>query len=257
MFWFITCLILFTFYLFLIAPSFRRRKLPQQKYAHRGFHTQDQIVKENGMDAFKKAVEKGYGIELDVQLSQDHQVVIYHDDTLERLDNDTRLVYACTFAELQGFQLPLLTDVLATVDGKIDLIVELKTVPSNLIDPFCQIVYDILKTYHGSYCIESFNPFIVAWFKKNAPDVTRGQLIGPIKDYPNFWQGLFLNSLVYQVLTRPDFIAFSVESTRFNPALLLNKLMGAQFVLWTVRDPKEIEGRGVDAVIFEYFDFYN
>ena len=66
--------------------------------AHRGYSG---LYPENTMLAFQKAVEAGADeIELDVQLSKDGQVVVFHDDSLERLTGDTRWVWDAPFAEL-------------------------------------------------------------------------------------------------------------------------------------------------------------
>lgn len=247
---------LFLLYFFLVAPSGKRRNFQQKKYAHRGLYSKNQQIKENSFAAFQLAVAKGYGIELDVQLSKDEQVVIYHDDCLTRLEQDSHFVHEYTFEELKKYQLPLLTEVLKMVDGQVDLIVELKSVPVAQVAPFCEKVYAILQEYQGTYCIESFNPLIVAWFKRHAPQVMRGQLIQPVKEYPDFWQGVFLNSFLYQFLTRPHFIAFELTTTRWNPALWLNKICGARFALWTVQSLEQ-ESRKVDAYIFEHYDADN
>lgn len=252
--WLLVFSVCFIMYLFLIAPSFETRAFPQQKYAHRGFHTKDKSIKENSLAAFQMAVTKGYGIELDVQLTKDGRVVVYHDKSLWRLEKDPRQVAECTYAELQRFQIPLLSEVLAIVDGQVAFIVELKTVPFGQIAYFCSRVSGILKQYEGAYCIESFDPFIVAWFKKNDPQVMRGQLVQPIKDYPNLFQGLFLNSYLYQCLSRPHFIAYKVKHSNWNGAFWLNRLMGVKLVGWTIRSPKELKAKKLEAIIFEYFE---
>lgn len=241
-------------YIFLVAPSLETRELKQERYAHRGLHSENQKIKENSIEAFRLAVEKGYGAELDVQLTKDGQVVVYHDDSLLRLENDNRLVSGCTLEELREYQLPLLTEVLELAAGKVELIVELKHVPFAQIKPFCQKVYEVLEAYEGTYCIESFNPFVVAWFKKHAPNVTRGQLVQPAKEYPHFWQGLVLNSLLYQFLARPHFIAFEIENSRWNPALWVNRILKAKFVLWTVPSSRQPLEKSIDAYIFEDLD---
>ena len=236
-----------------IVPSLERRRLQQQKYAHRGLHSPSQQIKENSLEAFCYAVEKGYGIELDVQLTKDQRAVIYHDDSLQRLDQDERLIKECTFAELADYQVPLLEDVLQMVAGRVDVIVELKHFSVGETKQYCETVYEILAKYPGAYSIESFNPLILMWFKKHAAHVTRGQLIQPVKQYPFLWLGVLLNSLVYQMFTRPHFIAFEVSMSRWYPVLWWNKLCGARLVAWTVRSPQQ-ERRGAVAYIFEDYD---
>ena len=87
-------------------------------HAHRGLHTKDKTVPENSLPAFRAAAEAGYGVELDIQLSGDGQVVVFHDDTLDLCAACTAVWTNFTFEELRGMRLcgtqetiPLLTEV--------------------------------------------------------------------------------------------------------------------------------------------------
>ena len=129
---------LFAFYLFLMAPK-KTKDMEKYKglyYAHRGLHNSERA--ENSMSAFRAAVEAGYGIELDVRLSKDGKLVVFHDDTLDRVCGREGKVIDFTAEELATFSLsgtsdgiPLFTDVLSLVDGKIPLLVEIKENPSD------------------------------------------------------------------------------------------------------------------------------
>lgn len=244
-------LLVVVIYLFLVAPSLQKRRFKQTHYAHRGFYAEEGF-KENTLPAFAAAIKKGVGIELDVQFSKDKRVVVHHDDDLKRLEKVAGLVCDFSYEELQAYQIPVLTEVLDLVDGQVPLIVELKSTSFQQVPKLCQSVYAILNKYQGTYCIESFNPLIVAWFKRHAPEVMRGQLIQPAKEYPNVALGIFLNSFLYQFMTRPHFIALELATTHFNPALWIARLFGAQFALWTVRTPAE-EHKDVDIYIFEKY----
>lgn len=99
--------------------------------AHRGVH--DENIPENSLIAFQKAVDLGYNIELDVHIIKDNNIVVFHDDNLERMTGINRNLKDCTYEELQSYSLkntnqkiPLLSDVLKLVNGKVALIVELK-----------------------------------------------------------------------------------------------------------------------------------
>ena len=136
--------------------------------------------------AFRAAAEKGYGVELDVQLSSDGYVVVFHDDTLDRICGVHGKVIDYPLEQLQGMKLletaetiPLFTDVLAVLQqGAGPLIVELKTVGKRNPE-LCEKTREILHSYPGVFCIESFDPMIVRWFRKNAPEIFRGQLAQP------------------------------------------------------------------------------
>lgn len=225
--------------------------------AHRGLHSVDKSVPENSMEAFRLAAEKGYGIELDVQLSKDGQVVVFHDDTLNRVCGVDARVDSLDYEELKKLSLcgteygiPLFTEVLKLVDGRSKLIVELKGGPRN--KELCQKTRDILDYYDGDFCVESFHPGIVRWFRKNAPDYMRGQLLMPVEDYAKTLNPALKFALSYgltNVMARPQFIAYKIGprplSVRFA------ELLGAMRVGWTAKDASAEKGR--DCVIFEHY----
>ena len=246
----------------LLAPgqASESKKAPfmHRNFAHRGLHSEDQLVPENSRKAFALAVEAGYGMELDVQLSRDGQVVVFHDDTLDRACGVAARVDELDLAELQKLPLfgtderiPLFADVLALVAGRTPLIVELKNGPRN--DELCEKTYELLRTYPGHYCIESFNPPLVAWFRFHAPTVLRGQLAQLPEEYVHagrkITEALILGNTLLNVAARPQFIAYRIGPkplcVRFAEAL------GAMPVGWTSHSRDSESGR--DAVIFEYY----
>ena len=116
------------------APFAKKAPFSGWCYAHRGLHSPDKSVPENSLAAFAAAADAGYGMELDVQLSKDGEVVVFHDDTLDRVTGVAGRVDAFDWAELKemplcgtGHHMPLFTEVLATVAGRTPLIVELKS----------------------------------------------------------------------------------------------------------------------------------
>ncbi len=243
----------------LLAPgkADREQKKPfrGRNYAHRGLHSEDKSVPENSLEAFDKAASAGYGIELDVQLSRDGQVVVFHDDELKRVCGDPRRVDEVDWSELKEMKLcgteqtvPLFSTVLETVNGRSPLIVELKTGRRN--DELCRKTCETLAGYKGNYCIESFDPRIVAWFRKNAPEIIRGQLAAPASEYKNKKPLPFLLShVLLNVIARPHFIAYKIG--RRPLSVRISELMGAMKVGWTSTDPGSEKGR--DAVIFEHY----
>ena len=158
---------------FLIAPGRRDEKLTApfygRNFAHRGLHKMDRSVPENSIPAFDAAARIGYGVELDVRLSADGEVVVFHDDDLKRICGVDSRVDELSWAELSRLNLcgtpnriPLLSEVLAVIDGRCPIIVELKR--SRRHAELCRKTYDILSQYHGRWCVESFDPRIVFWF---------------------------------------------------------------------------------------------
>lgn len=263
----IAIVVLVAVYLFLIAPRFINRpdmsKLHGAHYAHRGLHDNKTDAPENSMKAFKQAVDAGYGIELDVQMTKDGQVVVAHDFDLKRICGVDKQVNELTYEELKQYpilksdeRIPLFTDFLKLVDGKIPLVVELKC--RNGKDPIAAKADEILREYKGVYCIESFDPRVLLWYKKNHPEVVRGQLSGNLLKEDSKIKGSMrivyrlLSHLLLNVATRPDFIAYDIRYSK-NLSRKICRLMGAPAVAWTVRTEAEYEKakKEYDLFIFE------
>ena len=253
-------------YLFLIMPRMTGRPdasaLMGRYYAHRGLHDNQSDAPENSMAAFKKAVDAGYGIELDVQLTRDRIPVVFHDESLRRVCGVEGNVRDYTFEELQSFRLfhseeriPLFEDMLALVSGRVPLIVEIK-IHENA-GEVCSIVDVLLKNYQGPYCMESFHPLAVKWYRKNRPEVIRGQLscrFGKTGSREPFSQ-MLVHHLLTNVLCRPDFIAYDHQHRGSLSRRLCRSLFGALSVAWTIRSPNELDAcrSDYDLFIFEGF----
>lgn len=243
---------------YLLAPGHatKRQKAPfvGRNFAHRGLHARDKSVPENSLRAFELAAAAGYGVELDVQLSKDGQVVVFHDDTLKRVCGVEGRVDEYTYAQLQelrlcgtGETIPLFSDVLNTIRGRGGIICELKTGRRNR--ELCKKTYELISAYRGDICIESFDPFIVSWFRFHAPDMLRGQLSSDrFKDQPPV-RGFMLSHCLMNFVSRPHFIAYKL--TKRPLSVRFAELLGAMKVAWTSHDPRSEKGQ--DAVIFEFY----
>lgn len=243
---FILCLV----YGFLIAPRMFRK--PDRKpfycrhYAHRGLFDNETDASENSLRAFAKAVNAGYGIELDVQLSKDDVPVVFHDATLERMCGVKGNVWEYTYEELQKLTLaqsneriPKFEEVLALVDGRVPLIVEYKL--DRVQTKVCELGNELLKNYRGAYCIESFHPLALIWYRKNRPDVLRGQLSMNFKaEYKKHKEYILLTYLLTNVATRPDFIAYQ-HSDASVISRKICRVLGALSVTWTIKNQKQYE----------------
>ena len=255
------CFVILVF-LFIIAPgrASKSKKSPffGRNIAHRGLYKDDQSIPENSITAFKRAVSSGYGIELDIQLSKDGKVVVFHDDTLGRVCSVSERVDSFDYDELKEMSLfstderiPLFTEVIKEIDGGTPVIVELKSGPRN--DELCKKALDILGEYKGTFCVESFDPTIVAWFKKHAPKILRGQLSQPTKDYIKSGKKRFLSfvlgNTLLNFLARPQFIAYKVGKKPF--PIKICELLGAMKVCWTSHNAES--EKKYDVVIFEHY----
>ena len=231
-------------------------------YAHRGLHDNASDAPENSLAAFKKAVMVGYGIELDVQLSKDGVPVVFHDYTLERMCRREGKVCDYTWEELRTFKLldseetiPRLEEVLNIVKGKVPLIVELKVEWMDI--SVCPVADAVLRGYQGVYCIESFNPMVLTWYRRYHNDVMRGQLASAFiksKEQKGFLYVL-LGNLMLNWTTKPDFIAYNHQYAGNLSRKICKVLYKNLAVAWTVKSEEELERakKDFDLIIFDSF----
>lgn len=228
----------------------------EKPIAHRGFF--DEVSPENSLSAFQKALEKGYAIECDLHLIQDGTVVVIHDDTTARTTSQDKYVSSLTKEDLKEIKLngseehiPTLHEVLALVDGKTPILFEIKN--NGKVGELESAVWNVLKDYKGEFAIESFNPYVLKWFKDNAPNVIRGQLGSKLKGikFP-FFKKIALKKMLLNKITEPDFIAYNLEDLPYAPA----SKCGLPLVSWTIRSQEEyLKAIQIsDNVIFESFE---
>ena len=260
-------LLVFLLYFYCIMPRFTRksqtRAFMHRLFAHRGLFDPQEGIPENSLPAFERAVLCGYPIELDVQITKDEKIVVFHDYTLGRMCGIDLPLETKTYEELQrlslqntGEKIPLFSDVLKLVDGRVPLLIEIK-LHSHHTYP-CVLVDKLLQGYKGSYCIESFNSLALFWYRRNRPDVVRGQLSSNLTS-PVAEGGYVLSFLVKHLLTncigRPDFIAYCYKDSR-NLSFCLNRhLYKTPVFAWTLRTPEAYEKykKRFDSVIFDSF----
>jgi len=232
--------------------------------AHRGLYSKDQYVPENSLPAFAAAHSATYGIELDVQLSKDDAVVVFHDDNLKRVCGVNATVSSKDLNELAELSLfdtdekiPLLTEVLEII-GDSPVMVELKPAGEKN-EKLCEETLKIMRAQGQRWCIESFDPRIGAWFRKNAPDVLRGQLSRPPRELvreagiPKA-TAFLLGNLLVNFISRPHFIAY--RNTRRPLTVRLCRAMRPMKFIWTTQPGDNILKceKQNDAVIFEHYE---
>ena len=255
------------FYLAAIMPRMFERpdvsSLMGYHYAHRGLHDNNGDAPENSLPAFKKAIEAGYGIEFDVQLTKDHIPVVFHDESLKRVCGTNKNVHELTYDELQKLSLfdtsekiPTLKEVLALIDGRVPVIIEIKVYASPSI--VCEYADPLISAYKGAYCVESFHPLALRWYKIHRSNVIRGQLSSNFKD-ENSNEPLE-RSLVHHLLTnflcRPDFIAYDHTYKNNLSRCICRYFFGSLSVSWTIHSQDELDAckDDYDLFIFEGFE---
>ena len=252
-------------YLGMIKPAGAKRpdKAPFMGvyYAHRGLHDNESDAPENSMAAFRKAVDAGFGMELDIQLSKDKVPVVFHDFTLKRVCGAEGKIKDYTLQELKEFrlygtkeQIPTLAQVLELVDGRVPLIVEFKGEDTDI--SLCPIADKLLREYKGIYCVESFNPLMVIWYKKHHKEIFRGQLSEKFFSHgkKNAFHFL-LQNMMLNFLSKPDFIAYKCTDYDALARRLCCGLFKATAVTWTIRSAEELKEmqKHFEIFIFEGF----
>lgn len=255
-------------YLFLTAPSTRRHKtlsrMMGKRYAHRGLYDAGKGIPENTLAAFSRCIEHGFGFEFDVRMTSDKKLVIMHDNSTLRMTGVDAKASELTAEQLRQLRIggtdevvPYFSEVLELVSGRIPLIVEIKTDGADYRE-VCAAVAKMLDGYSGDYVIESFDPRAVKWYRKNRPDIARGQLTEHFNsrksNIPKLL-GFIMHNYLSNFLTRPDFLAMRITDRYGFTHKLLKKLFGANVVVWTAQSEDELlqsEKEGC-TVIFEHF----
>ena len=210
--------------------------------AHRGCHDIEKNVPENSMLAFDKAVENNYIIELDVHILKDGNIVVFHDDNLKRMTGINKHIIDFSYDELKNIKLqntneiiPLLKDVLKLVNGKVPIIIELKSDAKNYF--LEKELINLLKNYPGKYAIKSFNPFSVRFFYKNYPDIIRGLIISEYNKKKK--KTAIFGKRWFNIIAKPDFISYDIRAL---PNRRITSYKKKGLVLgWTIRNNDDLK----------------
>ena len=232
--------------------------LVEMPIAHRGLHNEQ--YPENSLGAFENAINNGYAIELDVHLTSDGTIIVFHDDTLSRITAKDGYVKNLKKEELPDcklcnteYTIPTLKEVFDLVNGQVPILIEIKN--TDKVGELETALLKELKAYNGEYAIQSFNPYVLEWFKINAPDIARGQLAGYFKDVKlSFFKKYALKRmLLNKKVSCPNFISYEAKKVP-NRFVKHNKKL--PLLVWTVRTQEEYLRvvKYCDNVIFENFE---
>lgn len=228
------------------------RFLTNSLIAHRGLHDIEKGIPENSIEAFKQALEKGYMIELDVHITKDRQVIVFHDDNLLRMCGIDRKIKYMTYEEIKQYKLQntesyiqTIEEVLKLINGEVPILIELKY--DNKVGILEKELIKILDKYDGKYAIQSFNPFSVLWFKLHRRNIIRGQLVSKYTNTKmNMVKKFFLSHMLLNFLTKPHFISYDVHNTEIKE---VEKMRRKRIVLgWTVKTTNDYD---------KYFKYYD
>lgn len=188
--------------------------LLKRYFAHRGIHD---VYPENSLPAFKEAIDKNFGIELDVHLTSDNKIVVFHDDNLLRMTGQKEYIRYLTLDEVKKYRLnnteftiPSLKETLDLVAGKTPILLEIKTEFNT--KKICKYLIRELKSYSGEVFIQSFNPFALRYFYKHAPSYLRGQLSSFFAGKKlGFIKRVIIKKLRLNKYAHVDFVSYNIH----------------------------------------------
>ncbi len=182
--------------------------------AHRGLW--NDIYPENSLGAFENAIKKNIAIELDIQLTKDNKLIVFHDSSLYRLTGVNKKIKDISLQEAKklflnntAYQIPTLEEVLDLVQGKVLLDIEIKHYNKSF--KTVKMAKKMLKNYNGKYIIKSFNPLLSWRYKTSMKNISCGVLAG---GYPSKMSKFLVNYLKYMKYLwfyKPDFICFNIN----------------------------------------------
>lgn len=215
--------------------------LAKTPIAHRGYH--DSKYPENSIAAFKNAIKYGYTIELDVHLTKDNKVVVFHDRTLKRASKENKCIEDLTYEELSKYNLfgtkykiPLLKEVLDLVNGKVGLLIETKVIEFD--GKLENELSKLLDNYNGLFAVQSFNVFSINWFRKNKNHYIRGLLSSDFIDKKvSNLRKMIGKTLITDIILKTDFISYDIKAL---PNLFVKTKRRKKLVLaWNIKDIDE------------------
>lgn len=214
------------------------RNLLRKPFAHRGVHNE---YPENSIPAFEKAIEMRLGIELDIHLTKDNQIVVFHDDNLIRMTGKNEYIKYLAYSEIENltlnnteYKIPLLTQVLNLVDGKVPILLEIKT--NNNMSKLLPLLKQILDNYKGDVFIQSFSPFVLRKCYKLMPNILRGQLSSFfLKERLKLYKKLPIKKLILNKFSHVDFVSYNLDNL---PNKYVDKT-SVPILAWTVKTEED------------------
>ena len=234
--------------------------LSRSLIAHRGYYNNKKGIPENSVLAFKKAIDNNYLIELDVRLTKDQKLVVFHDDNLKRVCGVNKRVKDLTYRELLRYNLfdttlkvPLFSDVIKLVNGRVPILIETKY--HNRYGVLEKILINELSNYKGLYAIQSFYPMSLLWLKRNTKDIPIGLLPSNFKNDLNRLKSIIGKTLILDLFFKTDFISYDVKGLPNN--YLSYKRNKKKIVIWTIKNKKDYDlaRQYTDSLICENFDW--
>lgn len=237
--------------------------------AHRGFHDADNGIIENTPSAVQRAIDHGFGIEVDVQETADGRALVFHDALLDRLAEATGRVAGHSAAELLRINMQtgtdklwLFEDLLDLTRGQVPLVVEIKSLMRrDAQGSFVRHVVDQAARYSGPICIKTFDPDMLSIARGHNSHVLRGIVANAARPGPAYTRFSRMDRFIQRHLlhaprTGPHFVSYCVDDLPMPAPRLLRSLLNKPVMTWTVKTSQQRENaaRFADQIVFEGFD---
>lgn len=225
--------------------------------AHRGLHNKQLGIEENSPSAFQLAIDAGLNIEMDIRITKDQQLIVFHDGDGKRMLNIDENIEKLTLKEVQSATIGNSLDTVITlqqfldmVSSRVGLIIEIKATSQN--ERVSQLCAEILDGYRGNFSICSFRPEVLGWFAKNRKHFIRGQLIENILgDHHHSLLVRFLQSFNgFAFYAKPNYLTIEYHHAQIFRWI---RVFRGFLCVWTIRDKEWMDQNSdkYDAIIFE------
>lgn len=222
------------------------RDLLKMPFAHRGVHTE---YPENSMPAFSEAIKHQLAIELDIHITKDNQLVVFHDDNLKRMTGANEYIKLLTYEQVKTYTLnntqyniPTLKEVFDLVKGSVPILIEIKT--NNDMKRLVPKLKLEIENYNGKVFIQSFNPFVLRRCYKAMPNILRGQLSSYfVGDHLRFYKRIPIKKLFFKNFSHIDFVSYNVNNL---PNKYVNK-MDVPVLAWTIKSQQDYDKAKLNA----------
>lgn len=229
--------------------------LTARPIAHRGLHDLNNKCWENTLSAFSAAVERGYAIECDVQLTSDGVPIVFHDGDLKRLTGEDGFVWQRTAAEMAALRIggtadhpPTLDEMLKLVGGRVPLVIELKGTPGHD-DGLVEAVGQRLKSYRGEAAIMSFDHWLIRDFGHHAPGIPAGLTACGRRQHE-------IEAHFTMLAHGISFVSYAAGDLPNSFVSFVREKLGMPVITWTIRDQPAVDltFRYADQMTFEGFE---
>lgn len=229
--------------------------LTARPIAHRGLHDLNNKCWENTLSAFSAAVERGYAIECDVQLTSNGVPIVFHDGDLKRLTGEDGFLWQRTAAEMAALRIggtadhpPTLDEMLELVGARVPLVIELKGTPGHD-DGLVEAVGQRLKSYRGEAAIMSFDHWLIRDFVRHAPGIPAGLTACGRRQHE-------IEAHFTMLAHGISFVSYAAGDLPNSFVSFVREKLGMPVITWTIRDQPAVDltFRYADQMTFEGFE---